>query len=332
MRDEAKNGTVRMRKLRDCSPRLAEIFGAMVAAVSIIGVTSAFAPSSISSQILRCPGAFRLGTAIRMRPSPWTFTGLRGYKSFLRNYQGCKLKNTNQDSEVEGDVDAQDENGFDPFFVLAEGMLHAEPTAIKSWPPPMPASVAEFEARLAKEALEAQYAFMPDPGLLEAACKRERAEWVASWEQAKPQETIARLGLKRDRWVPLEIPISVQGIGKMLQNPYVQLVLSDPQQRNYWIYATGRTIFFFGSSVLNAVLQIKVEAEWWRPWVFGTNYRRELSAALKRIAMSGESKDSGEFASGQHLPRLFAYLFKYLLSGPHAPLCLPFQVPLELPL
>ena len=39
--------------------------------------------------------------------------------------------------------------------------------------------------------------------------------------------------------MPLEIPISMQGIGKMLQNPYVLLVLSDPQQGNYWMYETG---------------------------------------------------------------------------------------------
>lgn len=215
-----------------------------------------------------------------------------------------------------GEGDLEDGNGFDPFFVLSEGVLHAEPTAIRSWPPPMPASVAEFEARLRQEEEQQQYAFMPDSEQLEVALRREREEWVASWEKAKPQETIAKQGLKRDRWVPLEIPMSTKGIEEMLRKPYVQLVLSDPEQRNYWLYATGRTIFFFGSNVLSALLQIKVAADPWQPLEYGAQYRRELSAALKRIAMSGEKRESGEFASQTKIPsiervfRLFGSVFE----------------------
>ena len=243
-------------------------------------------------------------------------------RSFLRRGQGLNVKQGQREEGVDA-KDAEDryayefldDNGFDPFFVLSEGMLHAEPKELKSWPPPMPASVAEFEARMARQEEEQRLAYSED-GSLEAARRQERQEWVSSWENSKPQETIAKQGLKRDRWVPLVIPASKQGIDEMLQNPYVQLVLSDPQQRNYWLYATGRTLFFFGSNVLSAMLQIRVDADPWRPMDYGTAYRRELSSALKRIAMSGEKKESGEFASKTKIPsiervfRLFGSVFE----------------------
>ena len=167
------------------------------------------------------------------------------------------------------------ENGFDPFFTLSEGILHAEATQLRSWPPPMPASVRQFEEQLAAAEAELKRAILPDQALIEDAARRERQEWMASWMKSKPQESIARLKLKRDRWVPLDIPMSAKGISEMLENPYVQLVLSDPEQRNYWIYATGRTIFFFSSSVLSALLQINV-APTWNAFDYGANYRREV--------------------------------------------------------
>jgi len=304
----------------DASPRLAASL-AWLAVVAVAGgmleCACAFAPNSFVSHFGGSPGRPRLPAAARLRPRA-LYMGLRGHRSFLRRGQGLNVKQEQQQEGLEGlgEGDLEDGNGFDPFFVLSEGVLHAEPTAIRSWPPPMPASVAEFEARLRQEEEQQQYAFMPDSEQLEVALRREREEWVASWEKAKPQETIAKQGLKRDRWVPLEIPMSTKGIEEMLRKPYVQLVLSDPEQRNYWLYATGRTIFFFGSNVLSALLQIKVAADPWQPLEYGAQYRRELSAALKRIAMSGEKRESGEFASQTKIPsiervfRLFGSVFE----------------------
>lgn len=272
--------------------------------------------SSIAMQAWRRHSAQHLGHASRSRPLA-PRSGARGYKSYLRRGEGLNTKGSGGKDDVavqEGLLDDGEDNGFDPFFVLSEGMLHAEPTAIRSWPPPTPA-LAEFEAKMKAEEEERSWAFRCDSKLLENALAREREEWKASWMKAKPQETIAAQGLRRDRWVPLDIPMSGDGIQEMFKNPYVQLVLSDPEQRNYWIYATGRTLFFFGSSVLSALLQINIEPDY-RPWVFGTNYRREVSAALKRIAMSGESKESGEFASKTKIPsiervfRLFGSVFE----------------------
>lgn len=301
-----------------------EMLVAVVAvSVCVLSTAFAFAPSSIVTRTLQHRNAYRIAAAARGQRLPAMHMGLRGYKSFLRRGEGLNVRKPRADGQdevavqdgVQDDEEMQDDNGFDPFFVLSEGMLHAEPTAIVSWPPPMPSSVAEFEAQLAADEALRAYAFLPDPDLLENAITSEREEWINSWAKAKPQETIASDGLRRDRWVPLDIPMSSEGIGEMLQNPYVQLVLSDPQQRNYWIYATGRTLFFFGSSVFSALLQINIEPDW-RPWVFGTNYRREMSAALKRIAMSGEAKNSGDFNSATKIPsivrvfRLFGSVFE----------------------
>ena len=281
----------------------------------------AFAPSGIATRTLHCRSVYHcrssIATSAKSR-SPPKHTGIRGYTSFLRRGEGLNVQKKTANGENVAQDEMQDDdqcNGFDPFFVLSEGMLHAEPTSIVSWPPPMPACVADFEARLAANEAAHAYAFLADPDLIDTALNSERQKWISSWEKAKPQETIAKDGLRRDRWVPLDIPMSSEGIGEMLKNPYVQLVLSDPEQRNYWIYATGRTIFFFGSSVLSALLQINIEPDW-RPWVFGTNYRREISAALKRIAMSGETKNSGDFNSATKIPgivrvfRLFGSVFE----------------------
>jgi ubiquinone/menaquinone biosynthesis C-methylase UbiE len=287
-------------------------------AVGVVELASGFAPTQLGNamQARRRLSGHHLARLQKGRPVPARW-GLRGYMSYLRRGEGLNTKSSGSKEDVdmqEGAPDDIEDNGFDPFFVLSEGMLHAEPTAMQSWPPPMP-NLAEFEEKMRKAEEERTAAFRPDRKLMESALAEERADWERSWMRAKPQETIAQQGLRRDRWVPLDIPMSSDGIQEMLKNPYVQLVLSDPEQRNYWLYATGRTIFFFGSSVLSALLQINIEPDW-RPWVFGTNYRREVSAALKRIAMSGESKESGEFASKTKIPsiervfRLFGSVFE----------------------
>uniref|UniRef100_A0A7S0HS78 Methyltransferase type 11 domain-containing protein n=1 Tax=Hanusia phi TaxID=3032 RepID=A0A7S0HS78_9CRYP len=145
--------------------------------------------------------------------------------------------------------------------------------------------------------------------------EEESEQWRQSWRHAKPQETLYVEGHPRDRWVPMRIPLSLSQVFHLLDEPAVSRALKDPQQRNYWIYHTGRTLFFFLSNVLAALLQMKVEPDW-RPWVYGKNYRRELAAALKRIAMSGEKKSSGEFASATKIPsaervgRLFGSIFE----------------------
>lgn len=129
----------------------------------------------------------------------------------------------------------------------------------------------------------------------------EREQWRQSWRHAKPQQTLYLQGHPRDRWIPMRIPLNLNELFNLLDEPSVARALKDPQQRNYWIYHTGRTLFFFLSNVLAALLQMKVEPDW-RPWVYGKNYRRELAAALKRIAMSGEKKSSGEFKSATKIP------------------------------
>lgn len=65
---------------------------------------------------------------------------------------------------------------------------------------------------------------------------------------------------------------------------------SDPQKRNFWIYSTGRTLFFFLSSVTNQILQINIEPGL-NPLESGKQFRKELAAALKRVAISGSRKD-----------------------------------------
>ena len=294
----------------------------LLAVFSMLSTVRGFAPSCISSGLPHVAGKCRIAAASpRTRnQQSHSYCGLRGYKSFLRRGQGLNVNMLDEDngrfnSVATDDDTAKSDNGFDPFFTLSEGILHAEVNALRSWPPPRPASLAEFEARLAERDVEVDWAFRPDPALLRDALTAEREEWFMSWKDAKPQETVALQGLKRDRWVPLDIPMSTSGIAEMLRNPYVQLVLSDPEQRNYWIYATGRTIFFFGSSVLSALMQINVEPDW-RPWVYGTNYRTEVATALKRIAMSGEKKGSGEFEIKNKIPtiervfRLFGSVFE----------------------
>jgi len=126
-------------------------------------------------------------------------------------------------------------------------------------------------------------------------------EWVEQWRYNIPQRTIFEQKLPRDRWVPLRIPTTFSGIAEQFNRPEVQKHLQDPQQRNYWIYSSGRTVFFFLSSVLTALLQIRFEYDA-RPWVTGQNFRKEVSAALKRIAMSGEVK--GESNTVTSIPRI----------------------------
>ena len=253
--------------------------GAVAVAVagSFLSPTCAFAPSRA---LPARSGRLRPATSAHVRAPPMHM-GLRDQALASRRgarlrMQGAGGRRDAQSGTRVSDREVEDqENGFDPFFTLSEGILHAEATQLRSWPPPMPASVRQFEEKVAAAEAELKWAFLPDQTQIEDAARRERQEWMASWMKAKPQESIARLKLKRDRWVPLDIPMSAKGISEMLENPYVQLVLSDPEQRNYWIYATGRTIFFFSSSVLSALLQINV-APTWNAFDYGANYRREV--------------------------------------------------------
>jgi len=139
-----------------------------------------------------------------------------------------------------------------------------------------------------------------------------RSEWEATWRHSKPQRTIYLEGLPRDKWVPVVIPRSFNDLQMALRLPDVQMVLSDPVQRNAWIYALGRTAFFFTSSVLVALLQIQAEPDW-RPWVAGANWRREVESAFKRIATSGE-RDRRKKRKGlrgvERILRLFGSVFE----------------------
>ena len=111
--------------------------------------------------------------------------------------------------------------------------------------------------------------------------------WVETWKDSKPQRSIYEQNLPRDRWRWIEIPTTLAELQDALKRPDVQQILGDAQQRNYWLYATGRTFFFFASSLANALLQIRLQPDW-RPWVAGRTLRTEVAAALKRVAMSGE--------------------------------------------
>ena len=138
--------------------------------------------------------------------------------------------------------------------------------------------------------------------------------WVDSWKNSTPQHTIHAHNLPRDRWVSVEIPADYNQMVQALSSSGVQRILADPQQRNYWIYATGRTLFFFLSSLTSALMQIHVQSDL-RPWVSGRSLRTELAAALKRVAMSGERADVRESATripdtGARARKLFGSIFE----------------------
>ena len=139
-------------------------------------------------------------------------------------------------------------------------------------------------------------------------------QWVSAWRNATPQRSIYEQNLPRDRWRCVDIPEDFAGIQRALQQPEVQRILADAQQRNYWLYVTGRTIFFFASSVTNALLQIRVQPDW-RPWVAGRSLRTEVAAALKRVAMSGERAGVADTATripdtAARMRKLFGSIFE----------------------
>jgi hypothetical protein len=139
-------------------------------------------------------------------------------------------------------------------------------------------------------------------------------QWVDSWKNASPQRSIYQQKLPRDRWNIVELPADFAALQEALRRPEVQRILSDAQQRNYWLYATGRTLFFFASSVTNALLQIRVQPDW-RPWVAGRGLRTEVAAALKRVAMSGERAGVADSATripdtAARMRKLFGSIFE----------------------
>jgi len=137
--------------------------------------------------------------------------------------------------------------------------------------------------------------------------------FVEEWNASTPQRYIYENKLPRDRWVPLPVPASFGELGQLLQSDAVRDVLQDSQRRNYWIYASGRTLFFFLSSFANALLQIRV-APTPNPIEYGKAYRKEVAAALKRVAMSGSRRNvvdsSTRIPSAERVRKLFGSIFE----------------------
>jgi len=137
--------------------------------------------------------------------------------------------------------------------------------------------------------------------------------YLDKWRNSIPQQTIFKEGLPRDRWVPMPVPKNLRELQDVLKSEPVQDVLSDPQKRNYWIYQTGRSLFFFLSSFTNQVMQIRLEPKL-NPVESGLQLRMELAAALKRIAMSGSRPDVVDSAtripSMERVRRLFGSILE----------------------
>ena len=120
--------------------------------------------------------------------------------------------------------------------------------------------------------------------------------WRDLWKDATPQHAINAPNLPRDHWRCIDIPADSKTLAESKSSPAVQRILADAQQWNYWLYATGRSIYFAQSSFTSNLLQIRPVPNW-RPWVAGRHLRTELAAALKRVAISSESKDIQDTAT-----------------------------------
>lgn len=128
-----------------------------------------------------------------------------------------------------------------------------------------------FSVRLLDAASLMEEEMTVDGRVYDSRIQQSYDEWVEQWRYNIPQRTIFEQKLPRDRWVPLRIPTTFSGIAEQFNRPEVQKHLQvitrslcfflcafrsshvrcqDPQQRNYWIYSSGRTVFFFLSSVL----------------------------------------------------------------------------------
>lgn len=137
--------------------------------------------------------------------------------------------------------------------------------------------------------------------------------FVETWSGSTPQRTIFKRKLPRDRWVPLPVPKDLGELIKLLRSETFAEVWSDPQKRNYWIYATGRTLYFFLSSFTNNLLQIQIAPDP-DPVRWGKKFRVEVASALKRVAMSGSRPDvvdtQTRIPSADRVRKLFGSIFE----------------------
>lgn len=137
--------------------------------------------------------------------------------------------------------------------------------------------------------------------------------FIDAWKDATPQRTIFKKKLPRDIWVPLKVPKDWGELSELVKSQSFRNVVEDPQKRNYWIYATGRTLFFFLSSLTNQILQIQIAPDL-DPIAWGKKFRVELASAMKRVAMSGSRPgivdSSTRIPSADRVRKLFGSIFE----------------------